>query len=144
MKFLAISEEENVRKMAFRGVKLALLLLGGGFLAIVHSNMAQAQMINPFGVNSGATLGKEDYKLAREAVVKLLDEKTLTVGSYDTWHNPASGNHGTFTILDIFTSKGMPCRKVNSHTVYRKVGANPRNFTLDVCKLPSGEWKTVA
>jgi surface antigen len=106
--------------------------------------MAKAQMINPFGRYNGPTLGKEDYTLARESVEKLLNEQTPTVGGYDTWSNSASGNHGKFTILDIFTSKGMPCRKVNTSIFYHKAGAAPRSFTLDFCKLPSGEWKTVA
>jgi surface antigen len=101
-------------------------------------------MINPFGKYNGPTLGKEDYKLAREAVGELLNETTPAVGGYDTWSNSASGNHGKFTILEIFTSKGMPCRKVNAYISYGKAGSAPRSFTLNVCKLPSGEWKTVA
>lgn len=127
-----------------RPVKFLFLLLLAGTLANAYSKMANAQMISPFGGYNGPTLGKDDYKLAGEAVEKLLNETKPTIGRYDTWSNSASGNHGKFTILSIFTSKGLPCRKVNSYVVYRKAGSAPRSFTLDVCKLPSGEWKTVA
>lgn len=143
MKLTALSEKSNVRKAVVVGLKSAFILILAGSLAIASSNMAKAQMINPFGTYNGPTLDKEDFKLARDAVGKLLNEKTPIVGGYDTWSNSTSGNHGKFTILEIFSSKGMPCRKVNAYIVYRKVGSTPRSFTLNVCKLPSGEWKTV-
>jgi hypothetical protein len=143
MNLIAVSEKLNVRKMIVERFKLAGLLIVAGSTAIVSSNMAKAQMINPFGTYNGPTLGKADYKLAREAVGKLLNEKTQSVGDYDTWRNSASGNHGKFTILEISTSNGMPCRKVNDYVSYGKAGSTPRSFTLNVCKLPGGEWKTV-
>ena len=144
MKLMAISAKSDAKKVIVGGLRLAFLLIVAGSLSIAGSKMAKAQMINPFGKYNGPTLGKEDYKLAREAVGELLNEKTPTVGDYDAWSNSASGNHGRFTILEIFTSKGMPCRKVNAYTIYHKPGSSPRSFTLNVCKLPSGEWKTVA
>ena len=144
MKLITISAKSNVKNVAVGGLKAALLLITTGSLAVVTSQMAEAQMINPFGKYNGPTLGKEDYKLADEAVEKLLNEKRPTVGAYDTWSNSASGNHGKFTVLEIFTSKGMSCRKINESISYRKAGSAQRSFTLDFCKLPSGEWKTVA
>jgi surface antigen len=134
----------NAGKVISGRLKLALLLMITGSLEIASFSSAKAQMINPFGVNNRATLGKEDYRLALEAVGKLLNEKPPTVGRYDTWSNTASGNHGRFTILDIFMSNGMPCRKVKSYVVYSRAGTTPRSFTLNVCKLQNGEWKTVA
>ena len=142
MEFMAVLAESNVKKVGVWGLKLAFVLMLAGSLAIVSCKTAEAQVINPFGKYNGPTLGKEDYKLAREAVAKLLNEKTPAVGDYDTWSNSASGNHGKYTILEIFTSKGMPCRKVNAYT-YHKDDYTPRSFTLNVCKLPSGEWKIV-
>lgn len=144
MEFMAVLAESSVMKLGKGGLKLAFLLMLAGTLAIVSCKTADAQMVNPFGKYNGPTLGKQDYKLAREAVAELLDEKTPAIGDYDTWSNSASGNHGKFTILEIFTSKGMPCRKVNAYISYHKAGSTPRSFTLNVCKLPSGEWKTVA
>jgi surface antigen len=143
MKLRAISAKSTVRKAVAEGSKLALLLAMAGSLALASTEMAKAQMINPFGTYNGPTLGKEDYKLSNAAVEKLLDRKTPTVGAYDTWNNPASGNHGKFTIREIFTSQGMPCRKVNSSIYYHRSGAH-RSFTLDVCQLPNGEWKIVS
>lgn len=144
MKFTAVSAKSNVEKIVVGGLKLALLPMMVGSLAIASANMAKAQMISPFGRYTGPTLGKEDYKLARQSVEELLNENTPTVGGYETWSNSASGNHGKFTILEIFTSKRMPCRKVDAYISYRRAGSAPRSFTLDFCKLPSGEWKIVS
>jgi surface antigen len=144
MKLIATSAKSDAKKVVVGELKAALLLIAAGSLAGSSSQTAEAQMINPFGKYNGPTLGKEDYKLADEAVGALLNEKTPTVGAYNTWSNSASGNRGKFTVLEIFTSNGMPCRKVNESISYHKAGPAPRSFTLDLCKLPSGEWKTVA
>jgi surface antigen len=123
--------------------KLACLLLAGGLLSTAGGAAAKAQMINPFGGYHGPTLKQDDYNLAGDVVTRLLNEKPAQVGHYEDWSNPASGNQGKFTILSIFTSKNMPCRKVKAEVIYAKTGSNPRSFTLDACQLPTGEWKTV-
>jgi surface antigen len=143
MKRMAAEAKFNVKKMIVRGLKLALLLIVGGSLVIASSRMANAQMINPFGVYRGPALGKQDYKLAFEALETLLNEKPPTVGDHDVWNNPASGNHGKFTILEVFTSQEMPCRKVNADISYSRSGST-RSFTLDFCRVPGGQWKSIA
>jgi surface antigen len=145
MKLVDVLIRSNTKNARVGRLKFAFLLtLMLGPLTIASSNMAQAQMINPFGKYNGPTLGKEDYKLAGQSMEALLNKTPPTVGGYDTWRNAASGNHGKFTILEIFTSKGMPCRKVNASISYRRGSGVPRSFTLNFCKLPSGEWKTIA
>ena len=138
-----MAAEVNVKKIVVRGLKLALLLGVAGSLAMVGSRTANAQMINPFGSYRGPTLGKQDYKLAREALETLLNEKPPIVGDYDRWSNSDSGNHGKFTILEIFTSQDMPCRKVNADISYRRSGST-RSFMLNFCRLSGGEWKSIA
>jgi surface antigen len=138
-----MAAEAKLKKMVVRGMKLALLLILVGSLAIASSHTARAQMISPFGPYRGPALGEQDYKLAREALETLLNEKPQTVGNHDTWNNSASGNHGKFTILEVFTSQKMPCRKVNADISYRR-SESTRSFMLNFCRLPSGEWKSVA
>src|ERR1700744_6122949 len=139
MKLRAVSAKSNVGKMLVGGLKLALLPIVAGSLAIASANIAKAQMINPFGKYNGPTLGKEDYRLARDSLDALLNEKVPAVGGEGTWRNAASGNQGKFTILEIFASQGMPCRKVREDISYGKAGSAPRSFTLDFCKVPNGE-----
>ncbi len=115
-------------------------LIAAAFL-LAHAGAAQAQIINPFGVNNGTALTAEDYKVARVAVGKLLDEPPA-VGRYEDWSNPASGNKGKLTITDIFTRDSMPCRKVNSLIEYSKKGSAPVTLVLDTCKTSAG-WKVV-
>ena len=143
MKRMTAEAKLNVKNMVVRELKLALLLVVAGSLAMVSSRTANAQMINPFGFYSGPTLGKQDYKLAREALEPLLNEKPPVVGDHDTWNNSASGNHGKFTILEIFTSQEMPCRKVNADISYHR-SESTRSFVLNFCRLPGGEWKSIA
>jgi hypothetical protein len=143
MKRMAAEANLNVKKMVLRGVKLALLLIVAASLETASSRTVNAQMINPFGFYRGPTLGKQDYKLAREALDTLLNEKPPVVGDHDTWNNSASGNHGKFTILEIFTSQKMPCRKVNADISYRR-SESTRSFVLNFCRLPGGEWKSIA
>jgi len=107
----------------------------------VSAGAAHAQMINPFGRYTGPTLSKDDYNIAGGVVSKLLNEQPPKLGSTADWSNPATGNHGTFTLLDIYTSKGMPCRKVKGDVVYGKTSAHPRSTTLSACQVPSGQWK---
>jgi surface antigen len=142
MKRIASEAKLGVKRMHMRGLKLTLLLIVAGFLAIVSPRLAKAQMINPFGFYNGPTLGEQDYKLALEALQTLLSEKPPIIGGFDTWSNSDSGNHGKFTILELFTSKEMPCRKVNANFFFRNSGFT-RSFTLNFCELPSGEWKSV-
>ena len=124
--------------------KLAALLLTGGMLTAGCATAARAQMFNPFGGYTGPTLNKDDYQIAGAAVTKLLNEKPAAAGQSEDWNNPATGNHGTFTIQSIFTAKDMPCRKVKGDVIYSKPNSNPRSLTLNACQLPSGQWKTLS
>jgi hypothetical protein len=127
-----------------RSRKLACLLFAGALLATTGGTAARAQMFTPFGMGyNGPSLKQDDYDAAKVVVVKLLNEKPAEVGRYESWSNPASGNHGKFTILGIFTQDNMPCRKVKADVIYAKAGAAPRSFTLGACQIPSGQWKTV-
>jgi hypothetical protein len=126
--------------MKLKSLRLWPVLVLGGLLAIVQAGTARAQLINPFGVNNGTLLTADDFKLGGAAFNKLLSDPPA-VGRYETWSNPVSGNHGKLTIVEMYTSNDMPCRKVKVHNVYNKAGALPRDWTLNACQLPTGEWK---
>jgi hypothetical protein len=117
-------------------------LMIAGCLAFAHANAAQAQIINPFGVNNGNQLTKGDFALGRAAVAKLLSDSPA-VGRYEDWSNPATGNHGRLTITSIYTQTGMPCRKLDSLIEFSKKGAAPNSLVIDVCKSSTG-WKVVS
>ncbi len=117
-------------------------LMIAGFLAFAHVNAARAQIINPFGVNNGNQLSKDDFTLGRAAVAKLLND-TPAIGRYEDWSNPVTGNHGRLTITSIYTQNSMPCRKLNSLIEFSKKGASPNTLVIDVCKTSAG-WKVVS
>jgi surface antigen len=143
MKPMAIFVKTGGRGRAKPLSRLACLLLAGGLLSAAGGVAAQAQMLRPFAGYNGPTLKQDDYNVAGGVVTKLLNEKPAQVGHYEDWNNPASGNHGKFTILSVFTSKNMPCRKVKADVIYASANSHPRSFTLDACQIPTGEWKTV-
>ena len=124
----------------FFGLARAVML--GGSLACGMAGAAAAQLSTPFGPDSKARMTDEDYKLWGDAVTKLLDETPAKAGSTQSWSNPASGNHGVFTILKLYTMNNMPCRKVNSLVTYNpELGYAPRSLTLGACQTANGEWK---
>jgi len=131
-----------VQAGAMRLSKAAGFLAAAVVLSMAHAGTAHAQMINPFGGYNGPTLSNEDYKIAGSAVSKLLNEQPPKLGSTADWSNPATGNHGTLTLLDVYTSKGMPCRKVKGDVIYGKTSSAPRSNTLSACQVPGGQWKT--
>jgi len=114
-------------------------LIVAATLVFSHAGAARAQIINPFGVNNNNSLTKDDYTLGRAAVTKLLSD-TPSVGRYEDWSNPASGNSGRLTIASIFTRNSMPCRKLDSKIVFGKKGSAPNVLVFDVCKTTDG-WK---
>jgi surface antigen len=117
-------------------------LMIAGCLVFAHETAARAQIINPFGVNNGNQLTKDDFALGRAAVTKLLADSPA-VGRYEDWNNPATGNHGRLTITRLYTQNNMPCRKMDSLVEFSKKGAAPNTLVIDVCKTPTG-WKVVS
>jgi hypothetical protein len=97
--------------------------------------------INPFrgGGGSGPDLTKEDLALMEEAGAKLRSP-AASVGATEDWHDDATGNHGTVSLLDIRQDGGLPCRKIRHDFVIAKK-ADRSSYVYDVCQLPTGEWK---
>ncbi|HBK09385.1 MAG TPA: hypothetical protein DDZ81_26575 [Acetobacteraceae bacterium] len=110
-------------------------------LAGLHS--AALAQINPFHGYDGPTLSKQDLDTSQAATRKLLTDDQAEVGKSEHWEGTTSGNQGDITVLKSFTRQGMPCRTLRSDVRYKQTSARPRSFTLDVCRLPSGEWKIV-
>jgi surface antigen len=101
---------------------------------------AHAQ-INPFRSYKGPVLSKADLDQGMQAADRLLKADAGKVGASETWTGPTSGNSGTLTVQNAFERNGNPCRSLRSVVNY-KAGTN-RTWTLNVCRLPNGEWKIV-
>jgi surface antigen len=100
---------------------------------------AQAQ-INPFRGNHGPKLAKEDIGARSAAALKLLNQHPAKVGETESWVGPKSGNQGTLTIRRVYQRSGMPCRAVNSQVLFKRQQSK-RDFTMNVCRVSTGQWK---
>lgn len=117
-------------------------LTGGLVAALAFVSIAHAQLLNPFPGFSGPVMNDQDWKLARAALRTLLNHGQATVGRRELWNNPADRRHGSLTMLGSFQYNGMDCRRVQSSASFPD-RLNPRVFTLRLCRIPSGEWKTL-
>lgn len=83
-----------------------------------------------------------DWDAFQAAAQTLLSQIPATPGQSQDWTGP-SGAKGSLTIKSIFLKKDMPCRKVQAHFA-AKTGTGGHDYTLDVCRIDSGDWKIVS
>jgi surface antigen len=89
----------------------------------------------------GQGLSPEDNRLLFDSIARLNGIEPARAGNSDTWSNPQSNGSGTNTVLRVFRSGGMPCHRVQHHTV---TGGAGRDYHLTWCRTSSGEWKIKA
>lgn len=85
-------------------------------------------------------LTDEDLQVMNAAASKLRESETTPIGQTETWSNPNSGSSGTVTLLQRFQRRDLPCQKIR-HAFRDKAHADASVLDIDVCRLPSGEWK---
>jgi hypothetical protein len=119
---------------------LSVRLVSVTAVLCLWSACAHAQ-INPFRGYKGPVLTKADLDQGRQAADRLLNADAAKVGASETWTGPTSGNSGTLTVQSTFERQGNTCRSLRSVVNYK--AGTKRNWTLNVCRLPNGEWKLV-
>ena len=66
----------------------------------------------------GPGLSSEDSRLLFESVARLNGAEPSQGGRPETWSNPQTKSHGTFTIIRVFHSGGMACH-LHTNEFYR-------------------------
>jgi hypothetical protein len=89
-------------------------------------------MVDPFGPEA-ATLSKDDNKLMRQTIDKVLAEKRA--GATGDWKGDKIG--GRATLRKTFTRNGMACGEV----VHEFTVGRGRRYVLPFCETKPGEWK---
>jgi surface antigen len=105
----------------------------------VFESSASAQ-INPFARSSGGSVTKDDLQFIEAASSKLYKTDNPQVGATERWSNPATGNAGTVSLVQVFEKDGMPCRKLR-HSIAIKGSKDPQIYIFNRCRVQSGEWK---
>ena len=111
-------------------------ILAAAMIAVFGAS-AVAQ-INPFG-RSGSVSG-DDTKYIEAASSKIYKADNPQVGAVEKWSNPATGNSGTVSLIQVFEKDGMPCRKLR-HNIRVHDQKDPVVYIFSRCRVKSGEWK---
>ena len=119
--------------------RLLIAALGCALCIAFDAGVASAQ-ISPFRRSyDRVDLTDEDMQLMNRAVGDL---NGGTAGQKAAWDNPNTGTSGTIEIVRTFEKQGMACQK-RRYTFKNNKKPTPETFVLDMCRLPSGEWKIV-
>ncbi len=113
-------------------------LIGG--IAPSNAQISNISPINPFSRSGMADIEKKDLEMAERAAADIYTSETAAVGDLKSWDNEESGNSGTVQLINMFEYQGLPCRRMH-HVIELKTERDPRQFTIDRCKTPDGEWK---
>ena len=89
-------------------------------------------MVDPFG-SDAAGMSKEDNKLMRQAIEKVLAEKRA--GATANWKGDNVA--GRATLRKTFTRDGMACGEV----VHEFTVGRGRRYVVPFCETKGGEWK---
>jgi len=128
-------DRHSVRRPAI-AVSVAVMCL-----ALLAATAATAQ-INPFS-GRGMALAASDVALIGEIATGLLQGEAPAKGTSVEWHNAATGRRGSITMLGTSQRDGRECRELRYVLPVEKSKAT-RAYTVNWCKTPEGQWKTVA
>jgi surface antigen len=112
----------------------------GVALMLLAAGTASAQLTSPFGRESIDHVTDEDRRLAEEASAKIYKPSSPQIGTSESWDNPATGNHGTVTLVRFREYQGLPCRTLR-HIIYVKDRDRQFEFVIDRCRTSDGQWK---
>ncbi len=110
----------------------ACLLLG-----VAIAPFAYAQNFAPLGTGLGPLLKGDDLSIVGNVSAAL--NAAGTAGSKH-WSNPKTGTSGTITLIRDFRGAGMACHELK-YLFNLTHPTRHRTYTLNWCRIPSGEWK---
>jgi hypothetical protein len=114
-------------------LKLALLIALSLAVQPLH-----AQMLGP-SWETNVTLSQGDLDMIKAALADQIHGKKL--GATAAWMNPASGNSGTITLLDISARNGRRCERIEYRASPPNKTAPSDRFALLSCLQADGSWK---
>lgn len=106
------------------------------------SSAAMAQF-NAFQTEPGGpTLTGTDLDIMLSSVNQLNRAETTTVGSSDSWRNPATGSFGKSTVTQVTEKQGMKCHVIgHDFSVGKPQVASPFQVTFTWCLTADRGWK---
>jgi surface antigen len=114
-------------------VKFALPL--ALFLAV---EPVQAQLLGSLW-ETNVTLTRADLDMIRATLAHQIHGKPA--GTSASWSDPASGNSGTVTLLQVVERNGQRCEQIEYRNHPRDQWRPSDRFVLTSCRQPDGVWK---
>jgi len=108
------------------------------FAALVFAGAAQGASSGNYGwltQTPVAKFNKDDKKLLHDAAAEIVASQP---GATRSWQNPATGNHGTLTLLAVFNATdGRSCRQVRVQNFAKGLSGDSK---VSICKHPTRGW----
>jgi len=86
-------------------------------------------------------LTRDDVDRMHAAAARLYEGRSI--GTVERWRNPDTKTAGEIKLVRSFESHKMQCRRLDYTIRFEVVRDAPREYILNWCKLPEGEWKIV-
>jgi hypothetical protein len=101
---------------------------------------AQAQMLGSWSwAETNVVLTQADLDMVKTALAQQVHDKKL--GTSASWSNPASGNSGKMTLLQISSRDGRRCEQIEYRMSPPSKTEPSDRFVLISCIQPDGAWK---
>lgn len=99
---------------------------------------ARAQLLGRLW-ETNVTLTRADLDLIQETLRQKIHGEPA--GATAAWSDPASGNSGTVTLLQITERQGQRCERIEYRNHSRDTWRPSDRFVLTSCRQPDGSWK---
>jgi hypothetical protein len=125
-------ETRRSRRFLLRAIAVAMPLL----LPLAVCQVASAQP-TPGQIWQTVHPGPGDLEMVNERAQSLRDGPAAPRAL--DWRNPRTGNHGTISLVRVFTRETRQCRQIEYRFQEREAD-RPDVSTLLWCKQPNGRW----
>ena len=115
--------------------RIAKLVVWGALL--LATAPAAAQFLGRWETN--VTLTQADLGLIRTTLASKIHGQPA--GTSASWRDPASGNSGTITLLNVSERQGQRCEAIEYQNHPRDTWRPSDRFVLTSCRQPDGSWK---
>jgi surface antigen len=86
-------------------------------------------------------LTRDDVNRMHAAAARLYEGSSI--GTVERWRNPDTRTAGEIKLVRSFEAHDLSCRRLEYTVRFEVVKDAPREYVLNWCKLPDGEWKIV-
>jgi len=99
---------------------------------------AHAQMLWGRAWETNVSLSQADIDMIKTTLAQKIHGQA--VGTSASWSDPASGNSGSLTLLQVFFRQGQRCEQI-AYRISPPTKGSSDHYILMSCLQPDGTWK---